>query len=371
MRQMALTGATLDRLDFVPTVIIGFFRSDAQEAFVQECAVLQDRYPGVDILGASSALNIANRRPYAERNREFPTVYLCMDAPQESYRIEIHGRDAAGEIHLPDAPLPRPYSAILLSSFSSTAFEQMLVELPAYLGTEHIVGGIAGRIKEGGQPVIYCNGALYPDHFMLWLLEEDRYQWEEMTFHLFRPVGLPLEITRAEGKHLYEINHRPALDVIESLTGTLDDDAIAAFGYPLFLGREAESDWIHAPIASMISINREERSILLYRDIAHGDYLKVGIMLSKDGQVNRLRCLYTSLSPQHVFLFFFCIGIAENLGMMEYLYLEDIQQHLGNTFVGLHTFGEVGRPALSHHTDTPLLHNQTLTIVGFAYKGSR
>ena len=346
-------------IDFIPTVIVGFYRKSVEDVFIQHCKIFAKRFPEADILGCSSAGNISNERPYIETTGQFPCVFFCLEIEKDAYRLEIFSENE--RVTVEDEQECR-YGAVLFSGYASLAFEQTLASLPEVLGTDKVFGAVAGAddvLQTAGS--IFLNGTFYKRHFLLWLIDDHRYRLSGMSMHLFRPVGLPLEITAAEGNRLRELNGRPALEVLESLAGHLDETAIESFGYPLFLQKTADGGWEEAPLASLISIDREDGSVILYRDVSVKEYLKIGIMITQEEQLARLSRMYTIADPGSLSLLFHCIGISKNLGMMEYLYLEDIKRHLDITFAGCHTFGEIGCAAVAGRGGVKL-HNQTITI---------
>ncbi|SFV68014.1 Uncharacterized conserved protein [hydrothermal vent metagenome] len=360
MKQIAVTSVSLDTIDFIPTVIIGFYRESEKTLFSAEYQTLKKRFPQADIIGCSSAGNIANELPYIESRRQFPCVYLCLEMDKEAFSVELFHQD---DNIAPTLDKEKKYQVVLFSAFNSCALENILSSLPSVAGTQQIFGAVAGvdtPAAEKGE--VFYNGVFYDRHILLWMIEASRYRIDGMSMHLFRPAGLPLKITSAKENKIYELNNQPALDVLESLAGELEESAIGMFAYPLFLQKEAEGHWESAPLASMIGVNRKDKSILLYRNVCHKEYVKVGIMVSQQEQLKRLRQLYSFAPADSAALLFNCVGIAKNLSMMEYLYLEDVKRHLDITFVGGHTFGEAGPSSTSKkHSDT-VLHNQTMTI---------
>jgi hypothetical protein len=366
MKHITVTNGNFEAIDFVPSVIIGFFRSDEEALFVQEYKMLKSRYPDADIIGCSSSSNISNIKPYIERYGEkFPTVYFCCDMERDAFGIRLYEADADVEEEDMHAQM------ILLSSFSSVWLEQLLSGISERIESPKVFGGVASVKKGESQSAsIFYNGVFYPGHMIAWHIDPQKYVLEGVSIHLFRPAGIPLEITKAKGKTIIELNNLPALDVVEEITGMINETVIGRFGYPLFLQKEASVDWKDAPLASIVSVDRKRKSITVYRNIHPKEYVKVGIMLSKTDQIRRISRIYGKAPSGSAALLFHCIGIEENLKMMEYLYLEDIKHHIDISFTGFHTFGEIGPSASRKGTDKTMLHNQTMTIAMIAKKES-
>jgi len=177
-----------------------------------------------------------------------------------------------------------------------------------------------------------------------------------------------LEITKSEGKTVITLNGLPALDAIEELVGEVDERIIERFGYPLFLQKDINVKWSDAPLASMVAIDKKNKTITLYRDISEQEYVRVGIMVSESEQRKRIGRVYEVAPKKSAAIVFNCIGIAANLKMMEFLYLEDIKRHSDITYAGFHTFGEIGRGASSILSNDIMLHNQTMTFAMISEK---
>ena len=363
MHYKTVSDSNFKDLGFVPTIIIAFYRSSQKSAFLAEYALLRTNYPDTEILGCSSSGNIADEIPYVETTEQFPIVYFCCDMKRDAFAVHLFSEED-------DIAVSQLYEqAILLSSFSSPVLEAHLADFSKAKEIKKVYGAVAGVelcIEE--HPSIFYNGSFYARHMLLWSIDSERYRLDGMSMHLFRPAGIPLEITRAEHKTLYEINNLPALDVIEEITGKIDELLIGRFGYPLFVQKHTDMEWSNAPLASIVAVNREEGSIQLYRDVYPKEYVKVGIMLSRQDQLRRLGRLYGLAPGKSAALMFHCIGIAENLQMMEYLYLEEIKHHIDVSFAGFHSFGEIGSPASRKPSEDILLHNQTITVALIAEK---
>jgi len=364
MKHVSITNGQFEAIAFTPTVIVGFYGSDAQARFTEEYEVLKEMYPEAEIIGCSSSGNISNIKPYVERYGErFSTVYFCCDMEREAFGIRLYEE----ETHIEKETLHT--QMILLSSFSSVWLEQLLSDISKHVESPRVFGAVSAVKKGEHQSAsVFYNGVFYPRHVIQWHIDPQKYLLEGVSMHLFRPAGIPLEITKAKGKTIMELNNLPALDVLEDITGTINETVIGRFGYPLFLQKEASVDWKDAPLASIVSVDRKRKSITVYRDIRLKEYVKIGIMLSRTDQIRRISRIYGMAPSKCAALMFHCIGIEENLKMMEYLYLEDIKHHIDISFTGLHTFGEIGPPASRKVTHEVMLHNQTITIAMIARK---
>ena len=280
MEYVTISDEDFDRIDFTPTIIVGFYRDTYADRFQDAYRQLKNAYPDVDVIGCSSAGNIANEIPYVETKEQFPIVYLVCNMEKDAFRVDVVKEHETINF----TPMYR--QMILLSSLPSGYLESILSSFSVTLKKPKIFGGVAG-VSSGSkaQPSIFCNGVFYDKHIVLWGIDAAQYAVEGMSIHLFRPAGIPLEVTKAEENTVLELNHLPALDVLEEIVGKINDAVVGRFGYPFFLQKHHEIEWREAPLASIVSVNREDKSVSLYRPVEVGEYVKVGIMLSRQDQL--------------------------------------------------------------------------------------
>ena len=60
-----------------------------------------------------------------------------------------------------------------------------------------------------------------------------------------RPIGAPMVVTRGEGNLILELDHRPPLDVLQSLHDSIADRDRALFRHSLFVGVEMTDSLVH------------------------------------------------------------------------------------------------------------------------------
>lgn len=363
MNFISVKGTQLDEIDFIPTLIVCFYQSDKIETMLQEYRYLQDKFPDVDVVGCSAESVIEDKIPYVDLYNKNSTVYLCMDLNKDAYCIYLSSRD---EPILYDKESDQ--DIIVFSSYSSRILEDRIEALSCIDNISNIVGTVAALSEidsdDDSKQSVFFNGKLYLDYILSISIKRDQYIVEGYSINIFNPVGLPMKITKAKGTTLLELEDQPALEAIEELAGKLDSDILSKFGYPLFLSKSGsnidDEDWNSKPLASVISIDRASKSIELYREVVEGEYVKLGIMISKDEQMQRLENICKKMGKSCPTILFFCIGIPLNLGIMEYQYLYHMKKKRDFTFAGFHTFGEIG-PAYENNLEF-ILHNQSMTF---------
>jgi hypothetical protein len=356
MNQTVVTCRTIDTIDFSPTVIVGFYQSGKKESFSRHCDTLQAQFPDADIIGCSTESNLYNKPPHLDTDGTHLCVFACVDIDKEAYSIQRISTDEADEIATDST---KRYRALLLASSYFGGMENTLKRLREKIGEDGLFGGIASVASETDRGDVFYRGRFWEESMLVWLIDQERYRLEGTTSHHFQPVGFEMEITAAEGNTIHEIENRPALEIAEEIIGTLTPQSITSFEHPFFLKQETGLTFDEAPLCSILSIDREQKSIEVYRNIEVRNTVKVGISLDRKAQKAQLN-VFKKYKNKHAVAFLFNgIGIKGNLGSMETLYLMHLKQSLRMPFVGFHTFGEFG-PVNSRSAS--VLHNQTISL---------
>ena len=358
MRANILIEKELDRLDFEPTVVIGFYPSSLQEKFYSAYQKLTEKFPETTVIGCSSESNIYDTLPYIDVYRDSLCVFLCLDLKKEAFGVSVHSTD---EILYSEC-YPPNQSALILSARYSFELEQSIDNLTHSMGKGEVFGAVAShcvpqRISEA---TVFFNGNFFKDRFIMLLIDRAFYGISGMSTYHFQPVGFDLEVTEANGNTIYTIDNKPALQLLEEMIGTRLENTIASFNHPLFLTKSKYLSYTTPPLCSIMSIDRKTHSLTLFRKVSQQEKLKVGIALNREKQDAQIE-KFASLSYENgVALVFNSVGIERNLEMMEYIYLMDLKKHLNMPIAGFHSFCEIG--PLSKE-DTSVLHNQTITVI--------
>jgi len=365
VNRAVVTCRSLDQIDFVPTVIVGFYQSEKKKIFSHHCAELQARFPQAEIFGCSSTSNLYDDSPHVDTDGSHLCVFSCMDMDPQAYTLQRISTELPGELEI---DTKKRYRAIILSSSYFDGMETHLKTLQHTLGTHSLYGGIAGAASDSKSASgdVYYRGAYWQESMLVWLIDQKKYRLSGIATHYFQPVGFEMEITAARGNTIHEIENRPALEVAEEIIGTLSPESIASFEHPFFLKQEDGIRFSEAPLCSVRGVNREQKSIDVYRNVAVHDTLKVGISLDRKAQKSQLNVFKRYKKSQAVAFVFNCVGIKENLGTMETLYLMHLKQSLRIPFVGFHTFGEIGP---THTHSSSVLHNQTIALAVLSERG--
>ena len=353
----------LDSIDFIPTVIVGFYQCGKEKLFSQYTETLKARFPEADIIGSSSESNVYDMIPYIDIDETHICTCMCIEMKKESYTFQFFPTQEKQKILVEEN---KKYGAVILSAKYSNDLEQIITMLQKNIGQNSFFGAVAGavpsKLKEG---TIFYNGEYISDGTLVWFIDQEQYLLKGISVHDFDPVGFDLEITHAEGYKIIEIENKPALDMVEEMIGELDPQSIASFDHPLFITSDNNHQSTERPISSIFSIDREDKTITLFKEISTGDKLKLAIPFNREKQEKQLHsfCEYTT-SGGIAFLFV-CMAYKRHWGEMEPLYLMHLAKNLRVPFVGFHAFGEIGPLDPQGFS---LMQNQTLTLAVLSEK---
>jgi len=365
MRQSIVTSETLSEINFIPTIIFGFYVGGKESAFTDAAFVLMQRFPQADIIGCSSESNIYNQMPHVLDNEEELCVFLCLDVDKNAYSIDLYRMD---RVPKDLKRYTRKFGGLMFVSRYFDNLERVIFDLQSQKGIKPLFGAISGVSdrSEKREGTIFWNGSYYKDHFLLWLVDQDKYLLEGKSSHHFQPVGFDMEVSGAEGTVLYEIEGKPALDALEEVVGNITNETIRSYDHPFFLKEDVDVPFNSSPLCSIREVDERNRTIHLYRSVQERYKLKVGVSLSRDDQENQLNGFKIFRKKRNVVAFLFnCVGIKANLGLMEFVYLMDLKKKLHMPIIGFHSFGEIGT---TDPKRLSVLHNQTISIAVLSEK---
>jgi len=353
----------IDSIDFIPTIIVGFYQCGKEELFSQYTETLKAYFPEADIIGSSSESNVYDTIPYIDIDETHICTCMCIEMKKESYMFQFFSTQEKQKILVEEN---KKYGAIILSANYSNDLEQIITMLQKNIGQNSFFGAVAGATPsnlKGG--TIFYNGEYISDGTLVWFIDQEQYLLKGISVHDFNPVGFDLEITRAEGFKIIEIENKPALDMVEEMIGTLDSQSIASFDHPFFITSDKNNQSTERPITSIFSIDRETKTIMLYQEVSKGDKLKLAIPFSREQQEKQLHSFCEYTTSDGIAFLFVCVAYKGHWGEMEPIYLMHLAKNLRVPFVGFHAFGEIGP---LNPQGLSLMQNQTLTLAVLSEK---
>ena len=234
-------------------------------------------------------------------------------------------------------------------------FDRLVAGLEEELNLDHLlplVGGTAGDSWQFRQTYQYCDDTVASDG-VAWALLSGQIRAAWAVNHGCMPIGVERKVTHAEGNTIYEIDHTPALEVLNEY---LTAEELADWGKALVnmpFGFEAPPDmngYDRHLIRAMMSKNDAAGSVTLPVEVTAGtsiwitrrDYDKV--VDGVDRLVDQIKAQLGHHSPKLVF-HFECAGRGKAFmrDQLKLQLLQRLQQQLPDVpWFGFYTYGEIG-----------------------------
>ncbi len=255
-------------------------------------------------------------------------------------------------------------------------FDRLLAGLEGQLDQDRllpVVGGTAGDKMAFERTCQYCNDQLACDG-MAWALLSGRARIAWAVNHNCVPIGVEWQVTRSEGNVIYEIDGRPALEV---LRGYLTDDGLedwarSVLTFPLaFQVPGYMRDYDEYVFRGVVG-GRDDRtgSITIPTEVSEGTSVWMTHRDSEklaDGVERAAAEIKAQLgdNPARLVLQFDCAGRG-NIFLREQeklKLLETLQAEIGLDipWLGFYTFGEIA-PVGEHNC----FHNYTLVLMAIS-----
>ncbi|HEX7029041.1 MAG TPA: FIST N-terminal domain-containing protein [Gammaproteobacteria bacterium] len=323
-------------------------RHDAESVF----AVISDLLPGVPVYGGACVGAIGAKRigysGYEVALAVFddalglPDVFLAEPIAEREHEA---GRDLGAWLATqPDAP-----GALL--------FYDVTREGGGINFGSRLLDGIYAALPEGGGPPVFGAGLItdfqVTESFLfdgtgvrrnaaLALRFPDSLQINVRIMHGCTPVSTLLEVTRAEGARIHELDGRPAADVLRELAGAKDGEELA-LAFSVLLGRRAgdplspyeEAEYINRLI---IDVDAADGSVSLFEeDIRTGDKVQVmvrnnSLLMDSVESGARASVDETATHNARFGLYIDCAGRASVFTGSESEESEHLLKQIGNAF---------------------------------------
>ncbi len=175
-------------------------------------------------------------------------------------------------------------------------------------------------------------------------------------------------VTRSRGNILYELGGQSALDLYETYLGE-HAKGLPATGllFPLSLRTDEDSTGV---VRTILSVNRDERSLTFAGDIPEGSYarlMKANFDRLIDGAVGAARATSAGLDggTAQLAILISCVGRKLILKQRVEEEVEGVRDVLGDgcALTGFYSYGEISPFTPGAKCE---LHNQTMTITAFA-----
>lgn len=181
------------------------------------------------------------------------------------------------------------------------------------------------------------------------------------------PFGPERLVTKSRANVLYELDHRPCLDLYKKYLGN-HADGLPATGllFPLSLRTYGGEERI---VRTILGVNEEEQSMTFAGDLPEGSYarlMKANLDRLVDGAIGAAKISWPEpKNPPDLAILVSCVGRKLVLKQRIEEETEGVQDVLGGNaaMTGFYSYGEIspfkpGAPCA--------LHNQTMTVTTFA-----
>lgn len=335
----------------------------AEHPFFSSAACYEDLrniFPEADIVGCSSSGNICGDSISDQDIVIAAITFASTKVLVKSELLEI-GADVGAAVHqlARDFSESKPNHLFVLSdglSISGTQFTEALnkVGVP-------VTGGLAGDADRFDRSWVMVNAPAKQNQVALIGFYGDlKVSCGFATG--WREFGPERRVTRSVGSVVYEIDHKPALEVYIRYLGELSKDLPSSgLRFPLSV-KDANSG--RAFVRTLLGVDRESMSLSFAADVPQGSLCKL-MKTDIDSLIDASAALATNLDASNagqdsLCLVISCVGRRLVLDQIAGEELEAIQSILGSetTIFGFYSYGEVAP------FDAALcaLHNQTTTL---------
>ena len=363
--QIVIDADAILSFDFIPTLCIGFYKNDHEASVAKKCDKILKQFSDLDIVMCSSESNIYNTLPYINHSHDCIFVFFAMK--QESYHIEMIQQKSdittlAKRIDL------HQYSTILFSTLEQDISELMML-LKKVMHPNQIFGALAGAPLghySSDTAKIYYKGTFYDDITIMLLFDNTQYEVKGIGLHMFEPIGFELEITQWEEREVYEIEKRPALDMIENIIGEITPEGLEFNEYPVFISNKYNPNNTKI-LTSLQKIDRNNKSLTFYKKTLPKSTLKPAIGISQDDQEKQFYTLAKAVKDADFVFMFICVLVKGYWKNIEPIYLMHLSRLMQKDFIGFHGFGEISPYEVNGES---FYQNQSVTLVSIAEKAN-
>ena len=328
---------------------------------------LHARYPRAGIAGVSTSGNIAGARI---SDQGIHAVVVCLErgkiAMSSASLADCADTKGVADQLLADLPLEGLRHVLLFCDGLQINGSELLAAIGARIGDVPITGGMAGDGERFAETWVIANDIAAQGRVVAIGFYGDGLHIQYHYSSGWSPFGHERRITRARGNVLYELDHRPALELYRSYLGEYADDLpLSGMRFPLNI--KAHDDAFETT-RTLIAINEQENSVTFAGDVPEG-YIARFMRHNKDEliegagraagrieQVNDAPALALVVS---------CVGRRVVMNQLIADELEQITNALGENVAvcGFYSYGEFA--PFRNGSRSCQLHNQTVVLTTF------
>ncbi|MDD5394476.1 MAG: FIST N-terminal domain-containing protein [Thiothrix sp.] len=260
----------LPDLDSPQTLVLVFGEPDGKP-YQHTLDELRRKYPTSVIVGCSTVAGIFNEKVLENAlvvgviRFKTSRVSLAIAELRDQSDSQRAGHQIAETLNAPDLK-----GILILTDGLNTHGTELLRGMSTYINPQqvNVVGGLASDAMQFKSTWVLCDG-VPASHRVCGI----GFYGKNMVFagqakDGFKPFGPERLITRADDRTLYEIDHRPALELYKEYLGEHANDLPAsALHYPLAIWQD---DKRHYAVRVPVAVNEADNSLSFVADIPTG-----------------------------------------------------------------------------------------------------
>ncbi len=357
-------------LDSVATLILCFF--DPSSDFSETLTDLTQKFPQSQLVGCSSSGEIFDTYVY---DKSLSCVFFQLEkskikvvaSPIDSYENSFSVGQKIGQ----DLLAEDLKSIFILSdglTVNGTELAYGVSQSISKAKNQVVVsGGLAGDGARFGKTFLLFAGKIESQKVVAIGFYGDAIHVGTGFFGGWDKFGPPRKITKSKGNILYEIDHKPALELYKTYLGEESKKLpSSALLFPLLIQQEGKADLVR----TILSVNEEVQSMTFAGDVPENTVVQ--LMRANLSRLIEAAAVAGNLSMEKmitkhtgptVAIAISCVGRRLVLGQKTDDELEVLKERLpkNSNLVGFYSYGELSSQGFS----TCELHNQTMTVTVF------
>lgn len=359
--------SVVKNLKLVPNLVLIFgdrIDMEDDQSFIKQ---IKNSYPLADIITVSSAGTIHGNKLISE----FSATFIELEKTKhlaKLFNYEMTDSEFQLGIDIVESFDKEKLNNILLFGTTGINAEKVLDSVNENLPKSITVsGGIAGDNDRFEKTLVGLNDNINEAQLVAIGFYGDRFEVSHGSKGGWETYGDQMRVTKSEGNILYEIDHKPALQLYKDLLGEKSNELpAAALLFPFTILNESNQ----VPIVRTIqSIDEDSQSLVLFGDVHTDDriqLMKADFENLINGAAESAAESKKNLATNTEFaLLISCVGRKLVLGDQTVKEIEIAQKGLGEStkICGFYSYSELS-PVVGDNSC--LLHNQTMTITTFS-----
>ncbi|MDP2304131.1 MAG: FIST N-terminal domain-containing protein [Ignavibacteria bacterium] len=351
--KIALDGSMAD--GFKPTLAIVFISVKQDRKAVSEILAQYD----IDVFGATSCGEFIDGH-----QSKGEIVMMLMDLSREAYSILLEGmeglsiQEAAKQV-ANSALTQFANPALIICSTGVTSPGELfdgtalVYELSESMGRDKIFfGGMAGDDFTLKETAVFTQNGETNHGLVALVLNADKVSLNGMAITGWKRLGISRKVTRSNGKLLYSIDGKPAVDMYLKYLGKGKEAADRyfdvlnelSFDYPFIVERENSDEVL---IKGPMSIDHDENALVTDMEMKEGEKFWFSVPPDFDivqEIVDEATDVKNSVGEDaDALLVFSCAGREPALGPLVTMENEGLAEVWNSPMAGFYTYGEFGR----------------------------